>query len=126
MLQSKRNQLGNANNPYQNTHRRVLAVCSAGLLRSPTIARVLQESFGYNTRACGTDEEFALVPISTALVAWADLVVFAEQEHYEDVKEYLGNKKTVVLNLPDEYNYYDDELVHAVKVAFAKYLAEEE
>jgi predicted protein tyrosine phosphatase len=68
-----RNRLYNVHNPHQNfdKYKRVLCVCSAGLLRSPTMARVLQEEYGYNTRAAGVDFDFALVPMDWALVEWA-------------------------------------------------------
>ena len=55
------NRLANSSNRYQGEYKRVLCVCSAGLLRSPTAALVLsQEPYNFNTRAAGLDEAFAL------------------------------------------------------------------
>lgn len=34
MIKSNRNAMGNAANPYQGNYKKVLCVCSAGLLRS--------------------------------------------------------------------------------------------
>ena len=53
-MNSNYNRLGNSRNIYQGKDKRVLCVCSAGLLRSPTAANVLHKEFGYNTRACGS------------------------------------------------------------------------
>jgi predicted protein tyrosine phosphatase len=113
MIESSRNQCGNAKNPYQGKTKKVLCVCSAGLLRSPTTAKFLQSTYGYNVRACGVAEEYALVPISTALIYWSDEIVFAEQEHYEAVKDYLQHYtgRIVVLGIPDMYEY-DNPKIH--------------
>lgn len=116
MENATRNQLSNVNNPYQGKIKKVLCVCSAGLLRSPTVANVLHHELGYNTRAVGTAKEYALIPISEALVAWADEIVFVD----EDCKVYISkpdwelinewNPKEVTLNIPDQYSWNDKEL----------------
>ena len=42
-------------NEYQGDYKRVLTVCSANMLRSPTIAHVLSaEPYNFNTRSAGT------------------------------------------------------------------------
>ena len=43
------------NNPYQGTDKKLLFVCSAGLLRSATAANLFAKK-GYNTRGCGSAE----------------------------------------------------------------------
>lgn len=113
MIQSNRNQLGNAKNPYQGTYKKVLTVCSAGLLRSPTLAKVLQEEFDYNVRACGTSSEYALIPLSQALAYWADEIVFVSETNFKvsGIKqEDYPNTKIIVLDIPDTYEYNDSEL----------------
>ena len=63
------NRLANTHNHYQGDAKRVLCVCSAGLLRSPTAAFVLsQEPFGFNTRAAGIAEDFALIVVDDVLL----------------------------------------------------------
>ena len=48
------NRIANSTNPFQKDYKRVLCVCSAGLLRSPTAAYVLSQApYNYNTRAAG-------------------------------------------------------------------------
>lgn len=118
MIKSKLNQMANASNQWQNDAKRVLCVCSAGLLRSPTLAEYLTKEYGYNTRACGTSEEYALIPISEALVHWADLVVFVNEENYADVQDekILSHKKVVVLDLPDEFGRNDPELLEHIDI----------
>ena len=49
------NRLHNVRNPNQGPAKRVLCLCSAVLLRSPTVAWVLGKApYDYNTRAAGT------------------------------------------------------------------------
>lgn len=111
MINAHRNQLANVKNPFQGPSLRVLCVCSAGLLRSPTMASVLHQEWGFNTRACGSSEEYALIPLSEALVCWADLIVFVNQENYvetmfrnQPVASIIEGKK-IVLDIPDDYEY---------------------
>lgn len=116
MQKSLRSQFMNADNVYQGTTKRVLCACSAGLLRSPTIANVLQSDYEYNVRACGTDPSYALIPISEVLVEWAHIVVFANKENYNDVKaDYPESLPYVILDLPDSYGYNDPTLVEIVR-----------
>ena len=91
------------------------------MLRSATAANVLHEMFDYNTRSCGTGP-YALIPISTALVTWADIIVCMEQEHLnhivETAEDLLKGKTVLVLRIRDDYNYNDDELKVCIKVNF--------
>lgn len=126
-----RNRLYNTQNQYQNfnKYKPVLCICSAGLLRSPTMARVLQDEYGYNTRAAGIDEDFALIPVDRALVAWADEIVFAEQSHYDKFSKMFDVDmpyfKTKVLNLPDYYSYMDPALCARIRAKYKELLDNE-
>jgi predicted protein tyrosine phosphatase len=111
-----KNRIYNAGNPYQGDAKRVLCVCSAGLLRSPTAAIVLQREYGYNTRAAGVDTGHALIPVDEVLLSWAQEIVCMDGEQarridemcyiYDIPKQY----DTYVLNIPDRYPYMDKEL----------------
>lgn len=101
------------NNPYQGKDKRVLFVCSAGILRSATAARLYARK--YNTRAAGSFG-FALIPVTHELLLWADEVVFVNEENYKmiankfdlDTFEGLSVK---VLNIPDEYEHMEAGLI---------------
>ena len=73
-------ELYNVSNASQGETKKVLTVCSAGLLRSATLQNMLIKEYGYNVRNCGTVESYALIPISEALVKWADEIVFVNSE----------------------------------------------
>lgn len=118
IIKSPMNALHNVTNPYQGPEKRVLCLCSAGLLRSATVATVLQNKYNYNTRNAGV-ADYALIPVSTALLEWADEIICVEQEVdvqlmndiqllinqglwvEEDIDEI--RRKTITLNIPDIY-----------------------
>lgn len=129
-MQASRNRLGNATNPYQGDFKRVLCVCSAGLLRSPTLAWVLsQDPYNFNTRAVGWNHDFALIPVDEAHIKWADQIVFVEPSVErgflsllnDEVKERLTRtKELITLNIPDNYEYRDPKLVEIIREQYAK------
>lgn len=111
-----RNQHNVCLNAYQGDAKKVVCVCSAGVLRSPTMASVLNQSLGYNTRAVGTAIGFALIPLTEALICWADEIVFTDFDTFdtldivikEDIEEY--GCKVTLLDIPDDYDYNDPVL----------------
>ncbi len=109
------NRLGNAKNMYQTDVKKVLCVCSAGLLRSPTMAVVLsQEPYNYNTRAAGISDEYALIPVDDVLLHWADEIVVAEDWMREELVDNT-DKPIYSLNLPDKYEYRNPKLMELIK-----------
>jgi predicted protein tyrosine phosphatase len=113
------NRIHTAGNPCQGPFKRVLCVCSAGLLRSPTAAVVLsQEPFNFNTRAAGC-HDYALVPVDEVLIHWADEIVVMEDRHHSkldfDFPQISAlNKKVIVLGVPDDYPYRDPGLMKLI------------
>lgn len=122
----KRNQLGVLFNAYQGKHKKVLTVCSAGCLRSPTAAHILSSPpFNFNTRCAGTSAEYAIIPVTEALIAWADviLVMDSDQQRYvNDMQNKIFNdldnwgydfqyKQVINLEIEDNYDYRHPKLV---------------
>ena len=120
--------IGNASNQHQGKYKRVLAVCSGGLLRSPTIAHTLAgDPYNYNTRSVGTNSDYALNLIDQVLLEWADEIVCADTEHEVTVRTKLidigiTRKPVINLKLPDIYPYRDRKLVHLIKKRYDQYL----
>jgi predicted protein tyrosine phosphatase len=108
---------GVVNNPYQGKDKKVLFVCSAGILRSATAARLYANK--YNTRCAGTGLDYALIPLTERLMDWADEIVFVNIWNYDqanmefDMRAYKDYIK--VLDIPDEYEHMAPELVKAFK-----------
>ena len=123
-LEIPRNDLVVAYNQYQGERPTALCVCSAGVLRSPSIAYVLSgHPFNMNTRAAGI-ERSALFTVSAKHVLWADLIVCAEPYHADHILS-LADKLTqnghkvragvVTLNIPDTHTAYSPALLEAIE-----------
>lgn len=113
------NRLANVNNRYQGATKKVLCVCSAGLLRSPTAAVVLsQPPFNFNTRAAGITKEFALIPVDDILIAWADEIVVMDTIQAQFIRDNIGldaeAKPIICLDIPDIYEYRAPELMKLI------------
>lgn len=105
-------------NDYQGDYKRVLTVCSANMLRSPTIAHVLSaDPYNFNTRSAGT-AGFALIPVTEDLLLWADEIVCADTEHAITVRNKLMDltldKPIINLKIPDNYEYRNPELIQLI------------
>jgi predicted protein tyrosine phosphatase len=114
---------GHLSNEFQGQFKKVLCVCTAGMLRSPTIAHTLSaEPYNFNTRCAGTNDRLAVVELTDRLLLWADEVVCADTEHAQVVTKRLGklglDTRVVNLRLPDIYDYRDPELVESVKTGY--------
>lgn len=124
MIRGTLNQLHNISNKHQGNTKKVLTVCSAGLLRSATLQNMLIKEYGYNVRNCGTEESYALIPISEALVKWADEIVFVNKGNYRVVESEiirLGfENKCYVLDIPDVYGFNDPILIDICKEQYSK------
>lgn len=114
----------NCKNWYQGSYKKVLCLCSAGLLRSPTAAMVLSQApYNYNTRAAGLAEEFALIPVDRVLLEWADEVVCVGGKEQGQQLTLLLEKYDVhvtvkCLNIPDSYAYRDPELIELIRTRY--------
>lgn len=124
------NRLANCHNRFQGDYKKVLCVCSAGLLRSPTTAVVLsQEPYNFNTRAAGIASEYALVPVDEILLTWADEIVCMESWQADEIQSRLDklgidDKSVVCLNIKDSYAYRDENLVKLIKERYEDYATE--
>lgn len=123
------NRLHNSANPYQGDYKKVLCICSAGLLRSPTAAFVLsQEPYNYNTRAAGIEADFALIVVDDVLVTWADEIVVMSKAQERAVMAKLKKMKIMrpiaCLGISDNHAYRSPELLVEIKTAYAAYLEE--
>ncbi len=97
---------------------KVLFVCTANKLRSPTAEDVFRNYPGIEALSAGTDSE-APRPLTKELVASADLIFAMENHHREWIrrkcKQRPADHKIVTLHIPDEYERGDPELVNLLQ-----------
>jgi predicted protein tyrosine phosphatase len=110
------NRLANVKNKFQGDRKKVLCVCSAGLLRSPTLAWVLSNApYNYNTRSCGAAPEYALIPLDEYLIAWADEILCVEKWQEKCVLNLNPNANVTTLEIDDKYGTRDPELIAIIE-----------
>ncbi|MET0637937.1 MAG: hypothetical protein ABWZ25_18035 [Chitinophagaceae bacterium] len=102
----------------------LLFVCSRNKWRSPTAEKIFR-SGQHNTRSAGTSES-AKVKVHLGLVQWADIIFVMEREHRTRLIERFGNdlrnRAIIVLDIPDEYEYMDEELIEILKLSVGPFL----
>lgn len=121
-MKTKTTQIFSTGCPYDNISqtnaKRILFVCSVGMLRSPT-AQMVASQFGLNARAAGSAVDIALVPISCNLIDWAQHIVFMNRENYHEARRHfvpiddyanIIDGKSVVWDIPDHYNWGETAL----------------
>jgi predicted protein tyrosine phosphatase len=105
---------------------KVLFVCTANKLRSPTAEAVFADDPALEVRSAGLDAACPR-PLTVELVSWADRLFVMERRHRETLKkrfrQALGDKPVVVLGIPDEYEFMQPELVALLKERVPQFLS---
>ena len=96
----------------------VLFLCSKNRLRSPTAEHIFADTSGLETDSAGLNRD-ADVRLSDEQIEWADLIVAMEQTHRtkltRDYSSALRGKRVVVLGIPDNYDFMDEDLISLLK-----------
>ena len=97
---------------------KVLFVCSQNQWRSPTGEAVFARMDGVVTRSAGTARS-ARRKISVADIRWADLILVMEDKHEQrlraDFRQEVAYKPLHVLDIPDDYQFMDEDLVDLIR-----------
>lgn len=103
----------------------VLFVCSQNRLRSPTAEQVFSSRPDLEVTSAGTNND-ADNPLTSELVAWADVIVVMEKAHRSKVrKRYrssLNGKRLICLDIPDEFEFMDPTLVKLLQSRLTRHL----
>lgn len=103
----------------------ILFVCTHNKWRSPTGEEVWRRNPDVSVRSAGTSPK-AKRTINANDIQWADLIFAMEQKHKAQLKDKFPNllksKNIVVLEIPDEYKYMDEELVNIFKESVSCHL----
>ncbi|SMC60993.1 low molecular weight protein tyrosine phosphatase family protein [Pedobacter nyackensis] len=93
--------------------------------RSRTAEDLFKSSSIHNVRSAGTASS-AQVKVSEKLLIWAELILVMEKRHRDQLREKFSvameDKEIIVLNIPDEYQYMDEELIEILKTSVEPYL----
>lgn len=91
----------------------LLFLCSQNKRRSLTAEKLFDGYNGHNARSAGTENN-ARVKVTAGLIGWADVIFCMEKKHLRRIREKyadaLTGKQVITLNIPDDYEYMDEEL----------------
>ena len=103
----------------------LLFICSRNQWRSPTGEQVWRNHPEVSIRSAGTSPK-ARRTVSANDIQWADIILVMEQKHKSRLKAQftrrLDYKDIHVLDIPDEYQYMDEELIEIMKQSVSGYL----
>ncbi len=108
---------------YKNNMTKYLFVCSANKQRSRTAQDLFKKQFPeLEFDSGGTNHKLCLkegtTPLSEEQVIWADRVYVMEEKHKQIINahtDFRYQKKIEVLNIPDEFEYYQTELIDLLR-----------
>ncbi len=103
----------------------ILFICSRNQWRSPTGEQVWRNHPELSVRSAGTSPK-AKKTVSVKDIQWADVIFVMEEKHKSRLKaqftRLLDYKDIQLLDIPDEYQYMDEELVEIMKQSVGSYL----
>lgn len=103
----------------------LLFLCSKNKLRSPTAEFVFADCPGVEVDSAGLSND-ADVVVSEEQLEWADVILVMEKIHRSKLNRRfpsaLGGKRIAILDIPDQYEFMDEELIRILKSKCAPYL----
>ncbi len=98
----------------------ILFVCSKNQWRSPTAEAIYRRDERVSVRSRGTAKA-AVQTIRSDDIAWADVILVMEDKHQQRIlADFPGEAKFKpmhVLDIPDDYQFMDDELEELIRSA---------
>jgi predicted protein tyrosine phosphatase len=108
-----------------NTLSNLLFICSKNQWRSPTAELLFKNHLIHSARSAGTSDK-ARIKVNQKLIDWADVVFVMERKHKELLSQHFStsirDKKILVLEIDDKYQFNDPELIEILKATLTNYL----
>ena len=112
------------NNLFTDSILNLLFICSRNQWRSPTAEKIFNSS-SYPSKSAGTSNS-ARIKLNEKLIKWAELIFVMEKRHRTIIQEkfpfMLDDKKIIVLNIPDDYQFMDKNLIEILENNVRPYL----
>lgn len=103
----------------------LLFVCSRNRRRSLTAERIFNGRDGIRAYSAGT-ETGARIRLTPGMLSRADIIFCMEKKHLRRIREKYSDiaaeKRVVCLNIPDDFEYMDDELIGLLESGVGVYL----
>ena len=103
----------------------LLFICSRNRRRSATAEAVFSGIQGHSVLSAGTTPD-AETPVSADLIEWADIFFAMESVHRRRLNQRfataLRSKRLIVLGIPDQYRFMDQELIDILRTKVSEHL----
>jgi len=97
---------------------KILFLCSKNKLRSPTAEAIFCNNKGWDVYSAGISND-AEVHVSVEDIEWANYIFVMENAHKKKLSNKFGgsllNQKVICLDIPDNYEYMDEELIRILR-----------
>jgi predicted protein tyrosine phosphatase len=107
------------------TNLKVLFVCDANRLRSPTAEAIFSARPLLDVKSAGLAKQ-ATVPLTIELLEWADLTFVMEKRQRNIIqsrfKGIYQRKRIICLYIPDDFEFMDPELINLLEERVAPHL----
>ena len=104
---------------------RLLFICTQNRLRSPTAEQVFSSWPELECDSAGLAPD-AVASLSTEQLEWADIVFVMEKSHRNKLskkfRKHLNSKRVIVLGIPDDYEFMQEELVSLLVAKVPQFL----
>lgn len=91
----------------------ILVLCGKNKKRSRTAEYIFKNDDRFHVRSAGVSPK-AERKVSENDLLWADIILVMETDHRKKLQDIYGHMelpKIIVLDIPDEYEFMDEELV---------------
>ncbi len=103
----------------------LLFVCSRNKWRSPTAETIFKKNMDHHVKSAGT-ERTARIKLTSKLIEWSDIIFVMEKKHKQRIianfPDSSPSKQIIILNIPDEYQYMDEELIDILELSVKPYI----
>lgn len=102
----------------------ILFICSRNKWRSRTAETIFNNNGKHAIRSAGT-ENSARIKLNQKMLDWADLIFLMEKKHANRMHQKFvvdaSKKEIIILDIPDDYEYMDEELVEILEESVLPY-----
>ncbi|NEN82570.1 low molecular weight protein tyrosine phosphatase family protein [Paenibacillus elgii] len=104
---------------------KLLFVCSRNKWRSLTAEKIFYGINGYVVKSAGT-EYSARIKVTSGHVGWAAIIFVMEKKHVRRLRDKFNdellNKKLICLDIPDDYQYMNEDLIEILQSRVSEYI----
>jgi len=102
----------------------ILFICSRNQWRSRTAETIFKDHGIHRVKSAGTENN-ARIKVTEKLLQWAELIFVMEKRHKQRLEERferaIQDKKIIILNIKDNYQYMDAELIESLTISVKPY-----